>query len=228
MKNVYVKQSLAFGNLTGLFAKKRIEANTLFIKFKGSLRSSPEDVLNDDTSVYFSDGKILDIDINDVGLNAKDLVILNKEHVAFFESFIGSKPFFKKHPKFFINSEIYISDNSYDVYLCSTKVIEENEEIFYHRGFNYWYKKIKLKKEPNYYHTNSQTCNLFDLFTKKFPVFDPPGFELYLDNFYPNCTKTEYLYDKQKSIIFVVLCLPNTKIFLNISLDISSKIDYSY
>lgn len=193
--NVYVKESTIPNIGKGLFAKRNIKSDMIIVKFTGKLRMPHEKILSSRSNIYFVDGYVLECPISDLASFANDAIDFIKESRQLIKALQSTDPFYKKNNNTQINSYIKTNSKLHQAYLVSIRDIKENEEIFCHYGFQYWFKKEI---------TEIGFLQEIEIEQNGFPekIFKYPAFVNYLYEFYPKNIRFEI---KQFKNMYVVI-----------------------
>lgn len=180
----YVKESSIKDYGKGLFAKIPIKRGSIVAEFKGKLLKPGTSPTSNRTNIYFVDEYILECPHNDLASFANDAINFPRERRHLMANLKSTEPFYRKHPKTKINTEIKNNDNLHRSFLIAVCDIAQDEEIFCHYGFDYWYNKTLTEVgflEEDEIEKNGFPDNIYDY----------PAFVAYLKEFYPDHVRHE-------------------------------------
>ena len=161
----------------GLFAKEPIKKGSIIVEFKGVLKDEFEKT-NSRSTIRFNDGKNLDCYPNCLASFSNDAIDFTFQRRKLLKSLNSNKPFYRIHPKAKLNASIKLNNKLHRAFLQADKDIKQNEEIFNHYYFDYWFMQefkevgflVEEEIEKNGFPTN---------------IYSYKGFKKYIDEFYP-------------------------------------------
>lgn len=173
----YIKESIIPNIGKGLFARIPIKKNSIIAEFKGIIKDSSESITNKRSTVLFTDGYKLDCYKDDIASFSNDPIKYPSNKRKLIEALNSAEPFYQLYEKTRVNASIKTNDELHRAFLIAADDIEENEEIFCHYCFNYWFNQ----------EVNRGFLDDEEIGRNGFPeqIYGYPSFESYLKLVYP-------------------------------------------
>jgi len=174
----YVKQSTIPNIGMGLFANCNIKKGETICSYTGKIKNRNDaNVGNVRSNIYFDDGYRLLCHPDDPASFANDAIRFPTKKRDLFNILHGGDPFYIFHKNKQINAHIFIITHRHKALLIAENDIAQDEEVFVHYGFNYWF--VQEKKNMII-----ELCNTSPRFVTTEQLYKSKSFEKYTKLFY--------------------------------------------